>query len=94
MRLHYARTLHHWRHRFDHHKEDMRTLYDDRFVRMWDFYLAASEAYFLQGAGMVLQIQLAHDQQAVPLTRDYIAEHSATYEQILCQSQNSGKPKP
>lgn len=94
MRLHYAKTLHHWRQRFDNHKEEMRTLYDERFVRMWDFYLAGSEAYFLQGAGMVLQIQLAHDQQAVPLTRDYIAEHSATYEQILCQNQNSGKPKP
>lgn len=90
MRLHYADTLKQWRARFLAHRDEVCALYDERFVRMWEFYLLGSEYYFRSGAGMVLQIQLAHEQQAVPLTRDYIREKTNLYVKRLCQVQNSG----
>jgi len=81
LRLHYAETLRHWRQRFDAHRDEIRELYDERFCRMWEFYLAGSEMSFREGELMVFQIQLAKKHGAVPLTRDYIAdfdrEHAA-----------------
>jgi cyclopropane-fatty-acyl-phospholipid synthase len=76
LRLHYAETLKHWRERFLAHREDVVKLYDDRFVRMWEFYLAASEMAFRQQALMVFQIQLTKRQGVVPMTRDYIARET------------------
>jgi cyclopropane-fatty-acyl-phospholipid synthase len=72
LRLHYAETLRHWRERFLAHREEVEKLYDARFVRMWEFYLAASEMAFRQQAMMVFQIQLTKRQGIVPMTRDYI----------------------
>lgn len=72
LRLHYAETLKHWRARFDAHREEIAQLYDERFCRMWEFYLAGSEMSFREGELMVFQIQLAKSHAAVPLTRDYI----------------------
>jgi cyclopropane-fatty-acyl-phospholipid synthase len=72
LRLHYAETLKAWRARFLARKEEVLRLYDERFVRMWEFYLAASEMSFRHRGLMVFQIQLARRQDAVPLTRDYI----------------------
>lgn len=72
LRLHYAETLHHWRHRFQRNRDRARALYDERFCRMWEYYLAISEASFRYLATTVFQIQLAKRQDAVPLTRDYI----------------------
>jgi len=72
LRLHYAETLKAWRARFLARKEEVLRLYDETFVRMWEFYLAASEMSFRHRGLMVFQIQLARTQQAVPLTRDYI----------------------
>ncbi|MEA1943437.1 MAG: cyclopropane-fatty-acyl-phospholipid synthase family protein [Pseudomonadota bacterium] len=74
LRLHYAETLRHWRQRFDAHREEIRDLYDERFCRMWEFYLAGSEMSFREGELMVFQIQLAKQHDAVPLTRDYITD--------------------
>ncbi|MEX0921274.1 MAG: cyclopropane-fatty-acyl-phospholipid synthase family protein [Rhodovibrionaceae bacterium] len=74
LRLHYAETLRHWRERFEANIDRARTLYDDRFCRMWDFYLAGCEVSFRYMDQMVFQIQLAHKQEAVPLTRDYITD--------------------
>ncbi len=74
LRLHYAETLRHWRRRFAANRDAIATLYDDRFCRMFEFYLAGSELAFRREGHMVFQIQLARDQAAVPLTRDYIAE--------------------
>ncbi len=71
-RLHYAETLRHWRARFEANLDKARALYDDRFCRMWRYYLAASEMTFRHHGQCVFQIQLAHRQQAVPLTRDYL----------------------
>jgi cyclopropane-fatty-acyl-phospholipid synthase len=72
LRLHYAETLKEWRRRFVQNWEDVRSLYDERFCRMWNFYLADSEAVFRYGDHVVYQVQLARNHEAVPLTRDYI----------------------
>ena len=73
LRLHYAETLRAWRERFLAHREEAERIYDQRFVRMWEFYLAASEVAFREQAMMVMQIQLTKRQGVVPITRDYIA---------------------
>jgi cyclopropane-fatty-acyl-phospholipid synthase len=72
LRLHYAETLKHWRERFLAHREEAERIYDRRFVRMWEFYLAASEMSFREQNMMVMQIQLTKRQGVVPITRDYI----------------------
>jgi cyclopropane-fatty-acyl-phospholipid synthase len=74
LRLHYAETLKAWRQRFHARREEVLALYDERFFRMWDFYLAGSEMSFRYNGMMVMQIQIAKRHDAVPLTRDYIAE--------------------
>jgi cyclopropane-fatty-acyl-phospholipid synthase len=74
LRLHYAETLRHWRQRFAANRDRVKALYDERFCRMWEFYLAASETAFRHQGLMVFQMQIAHRQDAVPLTRDYIAD--------------------
>jgi cyclopropane-fatty-acyl-phospholipid synthase len=72
LRLHYAETLKAWRERFLAHREEVERLYDARFVRMWEFYLAASEMAFREQNMMVMQIQITKRQDVVPITRDYI----------------------
>jgi cyclopropane-fatty-acyl-phospholipid synthase len=72
LRLHYAETLKAWRARFMARAEEARRLYDDRFVRMWEFYLAASEMAFRHQGLTVFQIQLAKRVDTVPITRGYI----------------------
>lgn len=77
LRLHYAETLKAWRERFCARWEEAVRLTDERFCRMWEFYLAASEMAFRHQGLNVFQIQLARRQEAVPLTRSYIAEAEA-----------------
>jgi cyclopropane-fatty-acyl-phospholipid synthase len=72
LRLHYAETLKAWRERFLARRAEAVALYDERFCRMWEFYLASSEVGFRRLGHMVFQIQLAKQQTAVPLTRDYL----------------------
>ena len=74
LRLHYAETLKEWRARFRANGQEVEALYDARFCRMWEFYLAGCEANFRYGGIVVFQIQLAKSIDAVPLTRDYIAD--------------------
>ena len=76
LRLHYAETLKAWRERFLAHREAVEKLYDARFVRMWEFYLAASEMAFREQDMMVFQVQLTKRQGVVPTTRDYIARET------------------
>ncbi|HZO44856.1 MAG TPA: cyclopropane-fatty-acyl-phospholipid synthase family protein [Xanthobacteraceae bacterium] len=76
LRLHYAETLKAWRERFLAHREAVERLYDARFVRMWEFYLAASEMAFREQAMMVFQVQLTKRQGVVPITRDYIVRET------------------
>ena len=75
LRVHYADTLKAWRRRFQQNIDTARALYDDRFCRMWDFYLAGCEAAFRRGELMVFQIQLAKAVDTLPLTRDYMADY-------------------
>lgn len=77
LRLHYAETLKAWRERFLAHRDEAAKLYDARFVRMWDFYLAGGEMAFREQAMMVFQIQLSKRQGVVPMTRDYITREEA-----------------
>jgi cyclopropane-fatty-acyl-phospholipid synthase len=77
LRLHYAETLKAWRERFLAHREQVERIYDQRFVRMWEFYLAASEMAFREQNMMVFQMQLTKRQGIVPMTRDYIPAQEA-----------------
>lgn len=73
-RLHYAKTLRDWRSRFEVNLDRARQLYDDRFCRMWRFYLVTSELAFQLNDHVVFQVQLAKKQDSVPLTREYLAD--------------------
>jgi len=77
LQLHYAETLKAWRTRFLAHREEVERLYDERFVRMWKFYLAASEMSFRESDMVVFQIQMAKRKGVVPQTRDYIGQEEA-----------------
>ena len=72
LRAHYAETIHAWRSRFLKNWDQARDLYDERFCRMWEYYLAASEVAFRCLGLVVFQIQLIKGDGAVPITRDYI----------------------
>jgi cyclopropane-fatty-acyl-phospholipid synthase len=74
LRLHYAETLKLWRQRFRANWARAAALYDERFCRMWDFYLAGSEVFFRAQDGMNFQLQLARDRHVVPLVRDYMVD--------------------
>jgi len=74
LRLHYAETLRAWRERFNLQRAEIAQLYDERFCRMWEFYLCLSEIAFRYRDHMVFQLQLSKKVDAVPVTRDYIGE--------------------
>jgi cyclopropane-fatty-acyl-phospholipid synthase len=77
LQLHYAHTLRQWSERFLRHREKAAELYDERFCRMWEFYLAGSQACFELGQHVNFQFQLAKRVGVVPITRNYIAEREA-----------------
>jgi cyclopropane-fatty-acyl-phospholipid synthase len=74
LRLHYHYTVKHWRERFVKNRARAAALYDERFCRMWEFYLAAVELEFLHGSHMVFQLLLSTNRGAVPITRDFIMD--------------------
>ncbi len=74
LRLHYAETLKAWRQRFTANRARIARLYDERFCRLWEFYLAASEATFRHSGHINFQIQLAKKVDALPITRDYMID--------------------
>ena len=74
LRLHYAKTLAHWRRRFAANLDAITTIYDERFCRMFEFYLSGSELAFRLADHMNFQIQLTRHQEALPLARDYMFE--------------------
>jgi len=88
LRLHYAETLKAWRERFLAYRDEVERLYDQRFVRMWEFYLAAAEMAFREQDMMVFQIQLTKRQDVVPMTRDYIMRE----EQRLLAAEGRRRP--
>lgn len=88
LRLHYADTLKAWRERFLAHREEAERLYDPRFVRMWEFYLAGSEMAFRDQNMMIFQIQMTKRQGVIPITRNYIPRE----EQRLRMLENGSRP--
>ncbi len=72
LRMHYAHTLRHWKERFLSKKESVLDMFDEKFYRMWEFYLASCEMTFKWGDQVVFQMQLSKDKVSVPNTRDYI----------------------
>ena len=76
--LHYAETLRHWRRRFLANRDKVIALYNEEFARMWEYYLVVSEIAFRRLDSVVFQLQFAKSRDALPLTRDYIHERSAT----------------
>jgi cyclopropane-fatty-acyl-phospholipid synthase len=77
LRLHYAETIKGWRERFMARRADVIRLYGERFTRMWEFYLAASEMTFRKQNMMNFQIQLTKRQGVLPMTRGYILQEEA-----------------
>jgi len=77
LRLHYAKTLRQWYARCVEHREAITALFDERFYRMWTFYLAGATAAFESGGMCNYQIQYSRSRHAVPLTRNYLAENEA-----------------
>ncbi|GGO13213.1 cyclopropane-fatty-acyl-phospholipid synthase [Iodidimonas muriae] len=72
LRHHYAETLRHWRQRFSKNRHKVATLLDERFCRMWEFYLAGSELSFRDGGHVVAQWQLCQNPHSLPYTRPYM----------------------
>jgi cyclopropane-fatty-acyl-phospholipid synthase len=85
LRLHYAETLKQWRWRFMANHDAIASIYDERFCRMFEFYLAASEVTFRKAGHMVWQVQLTHSHEPVPLTRDYIGPAEAVVGRTMAQ---------
>ncbi len=81
LRLHYAHTLAAWRQRFLANRERAARLLDQRFCRMWEYYLVAAEIFFRVMDGMVFQLQLAKERDVVPITRDYMSEFEYRHRQ-------------
>jgi cyclopropane-fatty-acyl-phospholipid synthase len=74
LRLHYHYTLQHWRRRFAANRARAVELHDERFCRMWEYYLAAVDVGFSSGTNMVFQLLLSTEIDAVPILRDYIVD--------------------
>ena len=74
LRLHYAYTLRHWLDRVNDNRAKIEKMYDARFFRMWEFYLAGGIVMFESGAGCNYQVQYIRDRRALPITRDYMME--------------------
>ena len=74
LRLHYAETLREWRRRFMEKRDTAARIYDERFCRMWEFYLAGSETSFRNEGMAVFQLQIAKKIDALPMTRDYMLD--------------------
>jgi cyclopropane-fatty-acyl-phospholipid synthase len=74
LRLHYAKTLQHWRERFEVRRDEIAAIYDERFCRMWECYLAGAEMGFIHGGHTVFQMQLTKRVDTLPITRDYMRD--------------------
>ena len=76
LRLHYSYTLRHWLERATRARAKIEAMYDERFFRMWEFYLAGGIVMFETGAACNYQVQYVRDRRATPITRDYMVESS------------------
>ena len=82
LRLHYAKTLDHWHKRFAANRAKVAAMYDERFCRMWEFYLISAEMMFRTGSQLVFHMQLAPKRDAAPIVRDYITDMQRRYAEI------------
>jgi cyclopropane-fatty-acyl-phospholipid synthase len=82
LRLHYAKTLAHWEKRFQANRAKVAEMYDERFCRMWEFYLISAEMMFRTGSQLVFHMQLAKKRDAVPIVRDYITDVQRAYQKL------------
>ncbi len=89
LRVHYADTLVEWNRRFQANRERVAELYDERFCRMWEFYLISAETMFRTGAQMVFHLQFARNRDAAQLTRDYMFETENGYRSREQQQSNA-----
>ena len=88
LRLHYAYTLRHWLDRATKARAKIVEMYDERFFRMWEFYLAGGIVMFESGAACNYQVQYVRDRRALPITRDYMIETERKYREL------GGQPAP
>jgi len=90
LRLHYAETLRAWRERFLANWDKAAAILDEKFCRMWEFYLAGSETAFRYQGLVVFQLQLAKRVTALPITRDYIWDDE---QRLLAQDAIDRRPR-
>ena len=96
LRLHYADTLKHWRDRFHANRDKAKAIFDERFCRMWEFYLSGSEAAFRWQDLMVFQIQLTRRNDTLPVSRGYMEKREkalAMHEMAHREIEKPAKPK-
>ena len=79
LRVHYATTLNHWHSRFEANRAKVVEMYDERFARMWEFYLISAEMMFRTGSQLVFHMQLSRKRDAAPIVRDYITDIQRAY---------------
>ena len=94
LRLHYAYTLLQWLDRTEKARAAIVKMYDERFFRMWEFYLAGGIVMFENGAACNYQVQYIRERTALPITRDYMAEAEARYRKIAAQPASPTKRAP
>jgi cyclopropane-fatty-acyl-phospholipid synthase len=92
LRLHYGLTLRHWLERATKARAEIEAMYDERFFRMWEFYLAGGIVMFESGAACNYQVQYVRDRRALPITRDYMAEAEARYRKIAAAPAEPKRP--
>ena len=79
LRVHYATTLAHWGQRFETNRDKVVAMYDERFARMWEFYLISCEMAFRTGSQMVFHLQVSRKRDAAPIVRDYVTDRQRVY---------------
>ena len=94
LRLHYATTLAHWSQRFEINRDKIEAMYDEKFGRMWEFYLTSAEMMFRTGSQLIFHMQLARQRDAVPITRDYITDVQRAYAKLETENSFSPPPRP
>jgi cyclopropane-fatty-acyl-phospholipid synthase len=91
LRLHYAYTLRHWLERATRARAKIEAMYDARFFRMWEFYLAGGIVMFESGAACNYQVQYVRDRRALPITRDYMIEAERRYRDLGAKSEPTAR---
>ena len=86
LRLHYAYTLRHWLERATRARGEIEAMYDARFFRMWQFYLAGGIVMFESGAACNYQVQYVRERTALPITRDYMVDTERRYREIAAEA--------